>query len=214
MYGINKQTTKEKIFILIAQIVYLIASYYLLFISHEKNYSSIGLFVALIITCLRLTAMMFIWLPRGIGWKEAIGNSTAFAIYFLGFPILTVMSNQESNMFLSIAGWVIFLVGSILNTASELLRKPFKDNPLNKGKLYIGGLFKYAIHINYFGDCLWVLGLALISNNFYSLLIPVGLFLLFVTSYIPNADTYLQNKYGEQFTAYKKDTKKLIPFIW
>lgn len=102
----------------------------------------------------------------------------------------------------------------MLNAVSELLRKPFKDNPANKGKLYTGGLIRHAIHINYFGDCLWVLGLALRSNNFYSLLIPLVLFLVFVFGYIPKSDDYLQNKYGEQFTAYKKKTKKLIPFIW
>ena len=102
----------------------------------------------------------------------------------------------------------------MVNTISELLRKPFKDNPANKGKLYTGGLFKYAIHINYLGDCLWVLGLALISNNIYSLLIPLGLFLVFVFGYIPKSDDYLQNKYEDQFTAYKMKTKKLIPFIW
>ncbi len=39
----------------------------------------------------------------------------------------------------------------MLNTVSELLRKSFKDNPVNQGKLYTGGLFKYAIHINYLG---------------------------------------------------------------
>lgn len=214
MYGIHKPTIKEKILILFAEIIYLIIAYYLLFIAYEKSAISIGLFIALIITTLRLTAMMFIWLPRGISWQEAIMNSAAFGIYYLGFPILMIIGNQEPNLTLLIIGWVLFLVGSMLNTVSELLRKPFKDNPANKGKLYTGGLFKYAIHINYLGDCLWVLGLALISNNIYSLLIPLGLFLVFVFGYIPKSDDYLQNKYGEQFTAYKKKTKKLIPFIW
>ncbi|MNI02737.1 3-oxo-5-alpha-steroid 4-dehydrogenase [compost metagenome] len=214
MYGINTSTIKEKILIFFAEIIYLIIAYYLLFIAYEKSAISIGLFIALIITTLRLTAMMFIWLPRGISWQEAIMNSAAFGIYYLGFPILMIVGNQEPNLTLLILGWVLFFVGSMLNTVSELLRKPFKDNPANKGKLYSGGLFKYAIHINYLGDCLWVLGLALISNNIYSLLIPLGLFLVFVFGYIPKSDDYLQNKYGEQFTAYKKKTKKLIPFIW
>ncbi|MFT4497596.1 methyltransferase family protein [Bacillus cereus] len=102
----------------------------------------------------------------------------------------------------------------MLNTVSELLRKSFKDNPVNQGKLYTGGLFKYAIHINYLGDCLWVLGLAFIASNIYSLFIPLDLFFVFVFEYIPKSDGYLQKKYGEQFTVYKQKTKKLIPFIW
>ncbi|OJD58554.1 isoprenylcysteine carboxylmethyltransferase family protein [Bacillus sp. NH11B] len=214
MYGINRPTIKEKILILVAEIIYLIIAYYLLFITHAKSGVSLGLFIALIITVLRLTAMMFIWLPRGIAWQEAIMNSIAFGIYYLGFPILMITSKQDPNLIVLVIGWMLFLGGSILNTVSELLRKPFKDNPANQGKLYTGGLFKYAIHINYLGDCLWVLGLALISNNIYSLLIPLGLFIVFVFDYIPKSDDYLQNKYGEQFTVYKQKTKKLIPFIW
>ncbi|MGG5737723.1 MULTISPECIES: methyltransferase family protein [Bacillus cereus group] len=214
MYGINRPTIKEKNLILVAEIIYLIIAYYLLFITHAKSGVSLGLFIALIITALRLTAMMFIWLPRGIAWQEAIMNSIAFGIYYLSFPILMITSKQDPNLIVLVIGWVLFLGGSILNTVSELLRKPFKDNPANQGKLYTGGLFKYAIHINYLGDCLWVLGLALISNNIYSLLIPLGLFIVFVFDYIPKSDDYLQNKYGEQFTVYKQKTKKLIPFIW
>ncbi|MFA2790695.1 hypothetical protein AB1I70_05055 [Bacillus mobilis] len=76
------------------------------------------------------------------------------------------------------------------------------------------GIFKYAIHINYLGDCIWVLCLALISSDIFSLFIPLGLFLVFIFDYIPKSDDYLQNKYGEQFTVYKQKTKKLIPFIW
>ncbi|PRT08804.1 hypothetical protein C6352_22010 [Bacillus thuringiensis] len=214
MYGINRPTIKEKILILVTEIIYLIIAFYLLFITYFKQGISIGLFIALIITALRLTAMMFIWLPRGISWQEAIMNSIAFGIYYLGFPILMITSNQDPNLILLTIGWILFLGGSMLNTVSELLRKSFKDNPVNQGKLYTGGLFKYAIHINYLGDCLWVLGLAFISSNIYSLFISLGLFFVFIFEYIPKSDAYLQIKYGEQFTVYKQNTKKLIPFIW
>ncbi|MEJ9269652.1 DUF1295 domain-containing protein, partial [Bacillus thuringiensis] len=202
MYGINRPTIKEKILILVTEIIYLIIAFYLLFITYFKQGISIGLFIALIITALRLTAMMFIWLPRGISWQEAIMNSIAFGIYYLGFPILMITSNQDPNLILLTIGWILFLGGSMLNTVSELLRKSFKDNSVNQGKLYTGGLFKYAIHINYLGDCLWVLGLAFISSNIYSLFISLGLFFVFIFEYIPKSDAYLQIKYGEQFTVY------------
>ncbi len=214
MYGITKSTLLQKLFITGAEILYLIAAWYLLFIAHQQTAISIGLFTALVITTIRLTAMMFIWLPRGISWKEAIMNSVMFAIYYIGFPVLLMISTQQPNILVVVAGWILFAGGSLLNTMSELLRKPFKDNPANKGKLYTGGLFKYAMHINYLGDCIWVLGLAMISNNVYSLFIPLGLFLVFVFDYIPKSDQYLQTKYGDQFTAYRQKTKRLIPFIW
>ncbi|WP_261377603.1 DUF1295 domain-containing protein [Bacillus tropicus] len=76
-----------------------------------------------------------------------------------------------------------------------------------KDGLISNGLFKYAIHFNYLWDCIWVLGLALISCNIFSLFIPLGLFLVFVFDYIPKSDDYLENNYVEQFRVYKQKTK-------
>lgn len=214
MYGIHKKTLSAKLFILVVQILYLIIASILITRSTSiSELIKITLFIFLLVTFIRLNAMMFIWLPRGISWQEAIGNSLAFGIYYLGFPTLAIWGTQQFNL-LYILGVFLFIIGSLINTLSELLRKPFKDNPNNQGKLYTQGLFKYAIHINYFGDILWVLGFALITTNIYALLIPLFLTIMFVTSYIPNSDKYLANKYGEDFINYQKHTKKLIPYIW
>ena len=62
------------------------------------------------------------------------------------------------------AGVALFLLGSCLETGSELQRKAFKADPANKGKLYYGGLFALAQHINYTGEVLWYTGLALMAH--------------------------------------------------
>ncbi|MEN2667154.1 methyltransferase family protein [Listeria aquatica] len=214
MYGIKQKTLGSKWFTLIIQLVYLTLAVYLIVRSDLASYLSYTLYLFLLITFIRLNAMSFIWLPRGISWKEAIGNSTAFAIYYIGFPLFAIYDHSSFNLSMYLIGIALFLIGSFVNTTSELLRKPFKDNPANKGKLYTGGFFKYAIHINYFGDVLWVAGFALVTLNWWALTIPVFLLLLFMFSYIPNADNYLLDKYGKQFEDYQKNTKKLIPFIW
>lgn len=214
MYGIHQKTIPAKLFILTVQLIYLLIDFKLLQGNNAINsLVTASITVFLIITFLRLNSMMFIWIPRGISWSEAIGNSLAFGIYYIGFPLLALRVSHFSLSIL-IFGYLFFVLGSLINTSSELLRKPFKDNPANKGKLYTGGLFKYSMHINYFGDILWVLGFALVTMNPWSLIIPMLLIALFVFSYIPNADRYLANKYGKQFEDYQKSTKKLIPFIW
>ncbi|MFC6324281.1 methyltransferase family protein [Companilactobacillus baiquanensis] len=211
MYGIHRKTTKAKIFLLTIQIIYLMIVYWLI-LGNFDNFMISNINIMISITFLRLNAMIFFWLPRGISFKEAIGNGLAFGLYYLGFPILAIFG--EINIGIIIIGWLLFIIGSALNTTSELLRKPFKDDPNNKGKLYTGGLFKYAIHINYFGDVLWVTGLALTTCNWWSLLIPIFLISLFIFSYIPNDDKYLQHHYGKAFSDYQKNTKELIPFVW
>lgn len=211
MYGIHRKTTKAKIFLLTIQIIYLMIVYWLI-LGNFDNFMISNINIMISITFLRLNAMIFFWLPRGISFKEAVGNGLAFGLYYLGFPILAIFG--EINIGMIIIGWLLFIIGSALNTTSELLRKPFKDDPNNKGKLYTGGLFKYAIHINYFGDVLWVTGLALTTCNWWSLFIPIFLISLFIFSYIPNADKYLQHHYGKAFSDYQKNTKELIPFVW
>lgn len=209
MYGIHSETVPAKILIFIVQIIYILADY-LWVIPHLSTAMTINMSLLILVTFIRLNCMMFIWLPRGIGWKEAIGNSLAFGLYYLVFPILAIWGNLTWIWL----GWLLFIIGSGINSTSELLRKPFKSNPANKGKLYTGGLFKYAVHINYFGDVLWVLGFALVTGNWWSLLIPLMLLCMFVFSYIPNADKYLIQHYGHDFVEYNKKTKSLIPFIW
>ncbi|ALB29679.1 methyltransferase family protein [Companilactobacillus heilongjiangensis] len=209
MYGIHKKTMSAKIFILVAQIIYIIIDYLFVF-PKLTNFVSINMQILIAIIFIRLNCMMFIWLPRGISWKEALGNSSAFALYYLIFQILAIWGSTR----LIWSGWILFILGSLVNSISELLRKPFKDNPDNKGKLYTGGLFKYAVHINYFGDVLWVLGFALVTGNLWSLLIPLMLLCTFIFSYIPTADKYLEGHYGQAFIDYKQKTKSLIPFIW
>ncbi|WP_125713812.1 methyltransferase family protein [Companilactobacillus kedongensis] len=211
MYGIHRKTTSAKIFILVIQIIYLLAISLFIF-PHFDNFMMENIDLMIWITFLRLNAMMFFWLPRGISWKEAIGNSLAFGLYYIGFPLLAIFGDIDPVMIIS--GWILFIAGALINTTSELLRKPFKDDQKNKGKLYTGGLFKYAIHINYFGDVIWVLGFALTTCNWWSLIIPLFLLCMFVFNYIPNADKYLQKHYGQSFIEYRRHTKKLIPFIW
>ena len=70
------------------------------------------------------------------------------------------------------------------------------------------------MHINYFGDLLWVTALALITRNVWSTVIPVFLFCFFAFYNIPKLDAHLGQKYLKQFTDYQKRTKRLIPFIY
>ncbi|NLR33012.1 methyltransferase family protein [Levilactobacillus tujiorum] len=213
MYGRHHSATGAKLTILIAQCLYLLASGCWLATADQPPLLTWTMAGFLAIIFFRLNAMMFFWLPRGIGWSEALGNSLAFGLYYLGFPLLLIHGGQLNFWFYGL-GLIFFGIGSTLNTAAELLRKPFKADPRNADKLYRGGLFKYAIHINYFGDVLWVLGCALLTGNLYALLIPLALLALFVFSYIPTADRYLTTKYGEAFTDYQRETKELIPFVW
>ncbi len=171
------------------------------------------IFTFSLIVFVRIGFMMFYLLKRKIPWEESIAIPMAFALYYVGFALL-VLPNQQPIDFLDYFGILLFLFGSFINTYSELQRHFWKNRPENKGKLYTQGLFSYAMHVNYFGDVCWVTACAIITRNWYAVLIPVFLLCFFIFYNIPKLDQYLASKYGEAFDLYRRQTKKLTPFIY
>jgi protein-S-isoprenylcysteine O-methyltransferase Ste14 len=70
------------------------------------------------------------------------------------------------------------------------------------------------MHINYFGDVLWVSACAILTRNWYSAIIPALLFVFFVAYNIPKLDKYLRGKYGADFEEYSRRTKRFVPFVY
>ena len=165
------------------------------------------------IVLLRMSFMMFRFMKRNIPWGEAISVPVAFAVYYVGFALFVLPSSAPLGLVDAIAV-VVYGFGSYLNTAGELGRDRFKRRPENKGKLYTGGPFAWSMHINFFGDILWVSAYAMISRNPWAALVPIGLTFFFAFVNVPALDRYLAGRYGSEFEAYRKRTKRLIPFVW
>lgn len=189
-------------------------------VSELKSYLINGDFARriILISCLiiyffRLLLTVFVFLKRKMGWIETILISGL--MFFVLYSFAKVGgSNQLSLNALDVIGILLFLAGSYLNTASEYTRYVSKKKVENKGHLYTEGLFKYSMHINYFGDIVLFSGLALITQGFSLLIIPLIMALNFVFFIIPRLDKYLAKKYGEEFKEYAQRTKKFIPMVY
>ncbi len=221
MYGSANKSWPQRLTIVAGECMLIWFAYWFLFMKGNEAFGlpagdmnrNIALFVFCLITFIRMSYMAIYLLKRGIRWGEAWGVLAAFAFYYAGFSVLGGIHDKPLDWVDGVAV-LIFLAGSAINTTSELLRNKWKKDARNKGKLYTGGLFKYATHINYFGDIVWVCGFALLTRDVWSALVPVFLFLMFVFLNIPEHDRYLRAKYGDGFAAYEEKTKKLIPFIY
>ena len=167
----------------------------------------------LIIYILRLFVTVFVFLKRKWSWNEML--IVTFLMSFALFSFAKV--GGKSNHFIGVLEYVaafLYLSGSWVNTYSEYTRYIWKKNPANKGRLYKEGLFRYSMHINYFGDVVLFTGFALITYSFSLLIIPLAMALNFVFFIIPRLDEYLALKYGEEFMEYSTKTKKLIPWVY
>ncbi len=227
LYVDKDNSIPQKITIIILELLLLWLSYWILFenggykilhIFRIGNFSASTerrtiIFVFSIIVFLRIGFMMIYLLKRKITWDESVSITFAFALYYVGFALF-VLTTSQSIDFIDYLAILIFAAGSFMNTYSEIQRHLWKNKPGNRRKIYTGGLFKYSMHINYFGDLLWVIGYTILTKNIYAVIIPIFLFLFFVLYNIPTLDKYLGRRYGKQFYDYEMDTKRFIPFIY
>ncbi|HEY4247848.1 MAG TPA: DUF1295 domain-containing protein [Lacunisphaera sp.] len=227
LYAEKSKSWLQKGTITMAEFVLLLCAYWILFgevgrtVEEWMNVSPVSpvpvrryvIFGFSVIIFLRMTFMMFVLMHRRIPWSEAFTIPFAFALYYLGFAVLSLPSQSL------LSAWdggaiFIFLMGCYLNTASEISRHRFKRDPDNRNRLYTGGLFSLARHINFFGDILWVCAYAAITHSWWSSFIPLFTFSFFAFYNVPALDRHLAKRYGAVFEQYAARTKKLIPFVW
>lgn len=171
------------------------------------------LFIGLIIYSLRTVVVLFIFLKRRMSWGEGLLVALVMPVVLLALAYFG--GNQKANVgVVGGIGIVLYLGGSFLHSCSEYQRYKWKQRAKNKAHLFAGGLFRYSMHVNYFGDVLLFTGLALITRVTLMIVIPLFMALNFVVILIPSLDAYLARKYSTEFTAYAAKTKKFIPFIY
>lgn len=223
MYGVHSSALAPRLVLLVLETMVIVASYYCLF---HNGFEQMGLnvhpgalfrrellfaFNLIVFGRMLLTALYF--LKRQLPWEEVFSIPFAFALYYLGFAYLGYGERAAFGL-PEVLGIALFLLGSATNTGAEYQRDVWKKRPENKGRLYTQGLFRYSMHINYFGDVLWVAGYALVTRNPYSVGIVLFLLGFFVFFNIPKLDNYLASRYGDDFVRYRAETKRLVPHVY
>ncbi|PNS16517.1 hypothetical protein CAC42_251 [Sphaceloma murrayae] len=112
-------------------------------------------------------------------------------------------------------GVALYVTGMVTETLSEGQRYRFKQDRANKGKVFQGGLFSVARHINYTGYLMWRVGYAMAGGGYAWGLANVAFYLFNFSRAIPPLNHYCEERYGEQWEQYKRNTPyKMIPFIY
>lgn len=159
----------------------------------------------------------FYLLRRNVAWSEALGLGAMILVVEVGFCFLATGALRDVAATVGPVDYVaiaLVLLGSYLNSGSEIQRKWWKDDPANKGKCYTGGLFRWSMHINYLGDSVLFTGWSLLTATWSTLALPAMMTAMFMLYHIPGLDSYLKQRYGDEFESYAKRTKKFIPFVY
>ena len=166
-----------------------------------------------ILYLLRVLLTLLVFVQRRFVWRESL--LVTFLMSFALWAFVRAGSgNPDPLGAVEFVGLGLFLLGSWINSHAELARFAWKRDPENAGRLYRGGLFKYAMHVNYFGDAVLFTGFALSTGRAVLLVIPLVMTVNFVVHLIPTLDRHLARKYGEEFRQYAANTRKLVPFIY
>ncbi|MGH9600163.1 MAG: methyltransferase family protein [Terracidiphilus sp.] len=172
-----------------------------------------ALAAALSIYFVRVLFTEFVFLKRGVSWTEVLTIAPwVFAIYAL----LALAGGTNAAPFgaVAIAGAVLFILGSWMNSWAEHQRHAFKLRAENRGKLYTEGLFRLVRHPNYLGDLISFSGLCFMAGPWFTAIVPALMLCGFVFANIPALDAHLSDHYGPDFDQYARRTRKLIPFLY
>lgn len=137
-------------------------------------------------------------------------------LLFCLMPIVLTLINKKFNTELrggDITAFSLYIFGTTITLISEYQRRKFKKH--NAGRLFKGGLFRYANHINYFGETLSFPAFCWLASGsiVVFVLILIHQILDFTYMQIPRQENYLKNKYAEDFNEIIH-RKKLIPWIY
>ena len=222
LYGSHSSSRPQKVIIVSAEVGLIALSYFVLFGDVAACIRAFGttpnharnalLFTFNIATFFRFLLTLFLFLRRKVPVEETFSVPLAFALYLVGFPLMARGAEVPLGIG-ELIGAALFIVGACFNTVGEYQRYVFKKDPAHAGQLYDRGLFSLSIHINYFGDLLWVTGYACVTSNPYAFIVPAVLFAFFLFFNIPKLDAHLREHYGDEFLSYERRTKRFIPFV-
>lgn len=173
----------------------------------------IALLACVLIYVARATTTLFVFMKRKIPWWEAAWGGGMIGLMFFLF-LRDGLRTPEPLAFVDVLALLLYVAGSYVGTVSEYSRHIWKVLPGNQGHLYTEGLFKYARHVNYFGDLLLFGGCAILTRQLWTGIVPLVMCLNFIFILIPAHDAYLASRYGGEFDDYARRTRKLVPFLY
>ncbi len=148
--------------------------------------------------------------------RPILSDTVAGLLFFCVVPIFWIFIHKKFNAYLDwtdgIAA-VIYILGTLITLVSESQRRKWKIQYPNT--LFKSGLFKYANHINYFGETLSFPAFCWVATGSIIVFVAVVVYQIidFALIQIPKQEKYLKNKYSKDFSEIA-NRKKLIPFVY
>ncbi len=121
------------------------------------------------------------------------------------------------NIFISYLGFILYLTGSFLIIVTRAQIGRFGTGELiteEDHQLFTQGVYRYIRNPMYSGALIATIGFCLVFRCIITLIIMFIYSFLIYRIRIIEEEKILQEKFGREFEEYKKNTKRLIPFVY
>jgi protein-S-isoprenylcysteine O-methyltransferase Ste14 len=156
--------------------------------------------------------------------KRKKDRGSLVALYFvftisitLGFFLANYRYSLPFHHPIMMAGILVYLFGVIIRwTAIIQLKMAFTvDVVINKGqKLKTNGLYRIVRHPSYLGLFMIFAGLAISMNSLLSFIVIILPVFLVILYRIHVEESLLCEEFGDEYKEYKKNTRKIIPYVY
>ncbi len=116
----------------------------------------------------------------------------------------------------NIVGLIMFMFGVSLYIKARMTLGQFfseKLRLLETHKLVTSGIYRYIRHPIYTAEMLLLLGFTLMLNSIFGFIVML-LFVPLILIRIPFEEAMLKEAFGQQYSDYMEQTKKLIPLLY
>ncbi|KAL9044792.1 MAG: hypothetical protein Q9214_002098 [Letrouitia sp. 1 TL-2023] len=150
--------------------------------------------------------------------------TVSLPVTILNSPNVTKFNQPNFGTGRDIAGVILFAIGFVLESVSDVQKYQFRNNPENKGKVCDVGFFNWTRHPNYFGEIIMHFSYGYVRGQSFNaqyaaILGPffLTILLLFVSGLTLQERPGAKKRYesGNNWEAYSRWTKRtsiLIPF--
>lgn len=139
------------------------------------------------------------------------------AAFYENMLLISLILPFWDNLIVSYIGFVIYLSAGIFVIVGRVQLGKFGSGELiteEDHKLNTKGVYKYIRNPMYSGALIAVIGFGLVFRSIITLLIVSIFYFILFKMRIDEEERLLYEAFGEEFTNYKKKSKKLIPFIY
>ena len=147
--------------------------------------------------------------------------SIAMGTLFILIPVSPLFNyinfGRVANVFVGIAGVLLGFLGLIVRYLAFTKLGCFFTRTLRKADghmLITSGIYHYIRHPGYLSDILIFIGASLAMGNLIPIIGTTVLFLIAYSYRIHIEEKMLIEMFGEEYIAYKKVSKRLIPYVF